>query len=385
MKSSLFFLTVLLLSPLPASEPATEQGEAVTVDLGRKVQIASTVLGETRDILVHLPAGYNQTTDRYPVVYVLDGRDHFHHGTLAAKTLARFGRIPKVIVVAIPNTNRNRDLGRGKDQFKRFINDELVPMIDKTYRTRDRNVLFGHSMAGAFALYMLASEPNSFQGTIAASPSLQMEDRKLLAQFPAFLAQKHAGTQSLYFTRTTAAQEGTDLSEAVDQLAALMKKAPPALAWEYHFIPNETHMTTPNLTLYQGLSVVFRDYQLPSLATFKAFQEYGGMAGIQAFYEKRGETYGIAKDIPMGTYNSIGWMLIEDGHQEAGLLRFKELLKKKPQSPRAHAMLGNALAELNQKEQALATFRAGLELAKSQHSRLAEFLSRRIDQLTKEP
>lgn len=72
----------------------------------------STVLGEERQIIVHLPESYGQDRDRrYPAVYVLDGTSQDGHTAATATRLARAGVMPEVIVVGLPNTrgNRNRD------------------------------------------------------------------------------------------------------------------------------------------------------------------------------------------------------------------------------------------------------------------------------------
>ena len=46
--------------------------------IGKKQSLHSAVLNEERNYWIHLPAGYEQdTTKRYPVIYLLDG-DAFH-------------------------------------------------------------------------------------------------------------------------------------------------------------------------------------------------------------------------------------------------------------------------------------------------------------------
>ena len=383
MKRYLLMMTVLLL--FPSIGRGTEKGEAITVELGKKFQLASTVLGEQRDVLIRVPDGYRKTTDRYPVIYVLDGNSHFRHVANAVKILQRNGRMPDAIVVAIPNNgNRNRDLSFQKDRFKRFINDELVPMIDRTYRTSGHKTLFGHSMAGSFTLYMLATEPASFHDFIAASPVIHADNAELLTLFPALFAQKRKLEKSLYFTLTSVASEGPAATNALNKFVALLKKtAPPELDWHYNFIPNQAHMTTPYLTAYEGLSVLFHNFQIPNLASHQEFKDYGGLEGIRAHYARRGEKYGVSKEIPAAAFRTIGWMLIDDQQAEAGLQIFRENIKRNPQSPGAFAVLGSALAELNRKQEALETFRTGLKLA-GERSQIGGFLSRRVNELARE-
>lgn len=377
--------TLLLITTFGAGF-AGAQGEPITVTLGTKVQLTSEALGETRDLLIRLPKGYEKTTHTYPVMVVLDGNSHFHHVGNAVTLLKQRGRMPDALVVGIPNKgNRNRDLGSGKERFKQFIRDEVMPMINKNYRTSGQAVLFGHSMAGGFALHTLATQPDLFQDIIAASPSIQAADATLLIELPKLLGRHAKNSRSLYLTRTSLAEEGPALTKAFDQLVAMLEeKAPPALRWRRDIIPNQSHMTTPYLTAYAGLSMIFRDYQFPSLANHREYKDFGGWDGIKNHYAQRSLKYGTPTKIPAGAYRRIGWMLIDDGHVEAGLSLFRSHREQNPQSPRAFAMLGNALAEVGQKEEALQTYTAGLKLAEEQESSAARFLSRRIQELTKE-
>src|SRR3954470_12724648 len=96
-------------------------------------------------------------------LYVLDGKDHFFHTAGSAGYLAEQGEIPEMIVVAIGSTVRVRDFtqtdwpagwigGGGAGNFKRFLSAELIPKVDRTYRTDGFRVLSGHSAGGQFAL-----------------------------------------------------------------------------------------------------------------------------------------------------------------------------------------------------------------------------------------
>src|SRR5437868_2547470 len=64
----------------------------------------------------------------------------------------------------------------GAAAFKRFLSTELIPDVDKTYRTDKFRVLSGHSASGQFALYCLTSDPSLFQAYFAISSSLDWDD-----------------------------------------------------------------------------------------------------------------------------------------------------------------------------------------------------------------
>jgi len=169
---------------------ALVQADAGTpLEIGRTYRIASRTLGETRVIDVSLPDSYSDdTTRRYPVLVVLDG-DYDHQ---IAATIARFysatSQMPEVIVVGVRNVDRNRDMtpellpdfpmppelprAGGADAFLGFIGDELIPYVDRRYRTAPFRVLIGHSLGGLFATYALSHRPELFTGYVVLEPSL---------------------------------------------------------------------------------------------------------------------------------------------------------------------------------------------------------------------
>ena len=97
------FFVLLLLSVSAFAQGPTIPG--VT-----SLTVKSEVLGEDRRILVRTPQGYEAGKQRYPVLYLLDGDAHIAHTSSTVEFLARNGRMSELIVVAIPNTDRTRDL-----------------------------------------------------------------------------------------------------------------------------------------------------------------------------------------------------------------------------------------------------------------------------------
>src|SRR5512132_3146340 len=110
------FTAVLIALVLPAM--ATAQGRFARATLIGKVEsLEAATLKERRHYLVYTPPSYDDTTtapQRYPVLYLLDGDAHFHSVTGLIQILSTGVNgtyaIPEMIVVAIPNTNRTRDM-----------------------------------------------------------------------------------------------------------------------------------------------------------------------------------------------------------------------------------------------------------------------------------
>lgn len=151
------------------------------IKIGFKDSIHSSVLHESRKFIVKLPRDYNNSYKPYPVLYRLDGDlDMFTETVGTTNRLIYLDEaIPDMIVIMIENTSRNRDMmptntsfftsEPGADNFKRFIEEELVPHVNSSYRTTKEKLLCGQSLSAIFTIYYFLTSPNSFDSFIACS------------------------------------------------------------------------------------------------------------------------------------------------------------------------------------------------------------------------
>ena len=109
MKETALHIFVISLFMLAGSMSA-EVAASEAIDCDQSWTIDSKVMGEERTVLVSTPDSYGTGDARYPVLYVTDGRGPFKNVSAIAEFLARAGRMPEMIVVGVPNTDRNRDL-----------------------------------------------------------------------------------------------------------------------------------------------------------------------------------------------------------------------------------------------------------------------------------
>ena len=207
-KNALFCLCFGLLASC-VQEPSAEYDEDDSrVTIGQRYTIASKTLGEDRPYWVYLPGSYDSDTSGsqfYPVMYLLDGDWHFPSASGVVQFMSSGingnVQIPELIIVAIPNTNRTRDLtpshttigfdgeeaeflqaSGGGDAFLEFVRTELFPKIESDYRTTPHRILVGHSFGGVLVLHALLDAPDMFQSYIAIDPSLWWDDQLLVRQ-----------------------------------------------------------------------------------------------------------------------------------------------------------------------------------------------------------
>src|SRR5882757_6797115 len=167
--------------------------------------VFSKVLNEQREVWIYVPTGLASAAKagtKFPVVYLLDGDGHFYSVAGMIQQLSSVNGntvCPEMIVVAIPNTDRTRDLtpthvsemfgdstraktSGGAENFTKFLSTELIPYIEKTYPTSPHRVLIGHSFGGLFAINTLVKNPELFTNYLAIDPSLWWDDARLSAE-----------------------------------------------------------------------------------------------------------------------------------------------------------------------------------------------------------
>ncbi len=154
--------------------------------------IHSDIVDDDYYLYIKLPKNYDESNKTYPVIYLLDGDIAF---TMAWSTVRylQFGKhLPDAIIVGIgygsllssdEENMRERDytiskltngkISGGGENFLKFIKTELIPFIDKEYRTNPaERVINGYSYGGLFTLYAFLNEHKLFNGYIAGSPYL---------------------------------------------------------------------------------------------------------------------------------------------------------------------------------------------------------------------
>lgn len=372
--ATILFVVIVQAQQKPVAKP-------ITLSLGNEFKMQSTVLNEERTLLIHTPRDYHTSNKTYPVIYVLDGNSHFSHTINAANVLTEFGRMPESIIVAIPNNigTRGRDLASQRNNFKKYIKEEVISFVNKNYRTNEIKTLFGHSLAGAFTLNYLVTEPDLFDNYIAASPVVQIFNSELQDKFTAFFKENPSINKSVYFTLTEASAESMVVYNALNTFVDLFKKeAPKSLHWKYDFIENHVHMTTPYTTVYNGLNRVFYDYQAPTFHSYQEYVDKGGMKGLENYFTKRAQKYNTSTVITDNTMRMLADVLYRDQQDKLAVEVLITNTKNHPTSIGAYNSLARLYRRLQQIDNAKATYKKIIALAEQQKSPNSAYFKRQL-------
>jgi|APTNR8051073442_1049403.scaffolds.fasta_scaffold00003_473 hypothetical protein len=261
MKTTIILLSLFLISVFSLGQ-SVNKGSDLT--LGKIYTIQSGILNEEREFRVFLPESYDNTREAYPVIYLLDGDAYFLSAWSTINALVNEGRMPASILIAVTSPNRRSDMtppymslpGVSNPNAKSFLNflaDELVPYVDKQYRTRPLRVLIGHSHAALFSMYALTERSNAFKWHLAMDAPMHLHERILEHKVHEYIAanQRDYGKVCVTWNR---------FNWSAEEWEWLVKNSS-QIAFSSFELQHETHASMYLPGIYYGLMNLFSDYQ----------------------------------------------------------------------------------------------------------------------------
>lgn len=151
------------------------------------LKVKSATLGKDVEYNIYLPADYETSTRRYPVLYLLHGYTddetawtQFGEANRIADRMLQSGEItPMIIVMPDAGVSWYVNSADGKVMYEDFFVKELIPHIDATYRSRSSRefrAVAGLSMGGHGSLIMAMKHPDLFVAAAPLSAGILTED-----------------------------------------------------------------------------------------------------------------------------------------------------------------------------------------------------------------
>ena len=378
-------LTVLCFFGYSCLLSAQDSGQYL-LQLGQKDSLYSKVLKETRTIYIQLPDSYDAKSEqKYPVAYILDGElllpvvhlvQSFYSG----------GFMPEMILVGIVNDqNRTRDLTPSKtalsttdsegeaETFLLFIQQELIPFIDKKYPTTSYRTLIGHSYAGLFAIYTLLHHPELFANYIAIDPSLDWDGQKLLKEAKSILSKKDYRKKSLYMSLSgqlhpqkpeitidnvlSDSSDFTLFARSNVLFSNLVKESKSnGLAFEWEFYKDDLHGTIPLPSILDGLRTTFQWFQMEQTEKFNNFETPAAeLEKLITYRAKKLEShfgYQVAP-YPEELLNVLGYMSLDMEQTDKAQLFFELCIEYYPESVNVYDSMADFYEAQQQYQKAL--------------------------------
>lgn len=294
-----------------------------------QLQVQSEILKEPRFLSISKPEGYDSGTDRYPVLYLLDAESNLEYTAAIVHTLADNELIPEMIVIGInngDNARRTHDLtppsqteienrfspgNGGADAFLSFVADELVPYIERNYRTRPYRILVGHSLGGLFAIHALVTKPKLFNAYIAIDPTVSWNNGAEIDHSRRFFSEVKELQADLFITAANAF--GTPTAGVRAFVGVLDGNTPQGFRWKFEYMRDENHVSIPLPSVYSGLKTIFDGWYV--VDPLQLFDE-GGLEAIDRHFREGGKRYGYERTTTPLAVSLVVAGLIKTGRLE---------------------------------------------------------------------
>jgi predicted alpha/beta superfamily hydrolase len=386
---------LLLISFLFLSVQSFCQAKDNRVTIGTKESLYSKVLDENRDYEVYLPPSYNRSNKnlKFPVLYLLDGDGHFHSVSGLVQQLA--GGVngntlfPEMIIIAINNTDRTRDLtpvhdaigpdgkevpflktSGGGENFVKFLQMELIPEVELKYNTAPYRLLVGHSFGGLTAINILLNHTELFNAYIAIDPSMWWAKRALLKQAEEILPKKNFKGHSLYLAIANTMpykmsfenvdRDSSGTTEHIRAIKALVslgeRNKSNGLRFSWQYFNDDDHGSVPLIAEYYGLRFLFDNYRMNEA------KATAGIDSLVAHYQMVSDMMGYTILPPENLVNQIGYLYLQAGETDKAMAHFALNIKNYPNSSNVYDSMGDAYLAKGEKAKAKEEFQRALRV-----------------------
>lgn len=391
------FLAILVLSALAFSCNRTSDKRAA-VSIGQIDSLYSNTLKEQRKIWVYVPGsgGTIQFSEQhYPVLYLLDGDGHFHAVTALLEHLSQSGICPEMIVVAIPNTDRSRDLTPthslllpdgttqdflkttgGAEAFTSFLEKELIPYVESHYPTAPHRMLVGHSFGGLFAVNALINHPGVFDSYVAIDPSMWWDKRALLNHADTVLKKGRFEKKTLFLSVANTMRKGMDTARvttdtsgnsahirSILHFAKLAKASPSGLRFGWKYYDKDDHGSVPLISEYDALRFIF-DYYKPEIDGDSVTVEF-----LTNHFKMVSDRMGYNQLPPEPMVNQAGYGALRNKKFDRAYEFFKLNVENYPNSQNVFDSMGDFYLAKGDTAKAIETFTKALSIKELPHTR----------------
>ncbi|TVP44877.1 MAG: alpha/beta hydrolase [Mongoliibacter sp.] len=284
---------LILISAVSSYKLLAQTNSSPTINKQQSHVLKSTINGHTYNLNISLPQNYSiNDTTHYPIFLILDGNFSFPIAHASRTIMDMFGELENIIIVGIGyeweesfipwQTDRWTDFTPTKDSitdenpvfretfelpsgslvsggaatFFDVIKNEIIPFVDKEYKTTTDRGISGHSMGGLFVSYCLLSNPGFFSKYGINSPSLWW-DNKVMFDIEKSYSENQTELSAKVFM-SVGGLEAKSMVLAINEFTdTLRSKNYNGLHLTTHVFENETHTSVIAAMINRTLKILY--------------------------------------------------------------------------------------------------------------------------------
>jgi len=376
--------------------------------IGKVDSVYSAILKEQRKVWVYLPnmkTGSQNPGQRYPVVYLLDGDGHFESVAGMIQQLSQVNGntiVPEMIIVAIPNTDRTRDLTPthiesdmpmmdsgfskntgGGENFTAFLEKELMPHIDSVYPTQPFRVLIGHSFGGLIVMNTIANHTRLFNAYIAIDPSMWYDKEQFLKATQKKLAAQKYNSTCLYIGIANTMAEGMTLEKlkkdttsdtrhirSIFAMDKFIKSNPQnGLKYASKYYVDDDHGSVPLISEYDGLRFIFSWYRMKFSPSDFESPDTSVVQKYKQHYQAVSKEFGYKVSPPEMQINGLGYYSLGKKFYDKAAALFRMNMENYPESGNTYDSYADALIGKKDTVGAIANYKKAFAITKSEETK----------------
>ncbi|MFT6360617.1 MAG: putative alpha/beta superfamily hydrolase [Saprospiraceae bacterium] len=345
--------------------------------IGDKYSIQSEVLSEKREYWISLPESYNdkfKSYKKYPLLILLDGYVYFKSAAGVVQFMSTGNtdkrEIPEMIVVAMMNVNRERDFtpdkiitkrknnSGGGDDFLNFLESELIPKLDKEYRTIPYRILVGHSLGGLLTTHAYMKENTIFNSFISIDPSFGTWDEKTMDGKIENINERIFKRSIYLATANWGKRNLRNRDRHIRFFEAINSKCKGKLNGEIEYFENKNHSSVPLPAFYNGLAYIFQGYNY-------SYREATNSNNLVQYYKAFSNRLSFEFLPTEELVNRIGYRFLGSRNDEDKKIALDFFLLNSMNYPKSYNVfdsLGEAQLKLGNEEDAIISFNKSLVL-----------------------
>lgn len=278
--------------------------------------ILSQKMDKYRYFSVSLPPSFNKDVKKtYPLLFLLDG-DYLFDPFQGAMSYGNYWEdLPEVIIVGLDQNKTNERIedcvfdetsglpeGKGAN-FYEFIGSELIPLLQKKYRTSNFRIIAGHDVTAGFINFFLYKDVPLFNAYISISPELPSEMETLVA--------KRLGgfKQNMFYYQSSGEGDIKKMKEKITILDDNIKaQKSTSLNYKYDDFKGASHYSLVLFSIPSALYQFFASYQPISKIEFQekiVTLPSGYVDYLKNKYEILDNTLGIKMNIRLNDFKAI--------------------------------------------------------------------------------
>lgn len=335
-------------------------------EVTKEITIHSDIAKQDLTFHITFPQNYESDgTTRYPALYTTSGKSRLKVLESQVKWLSHvgFAPLPQVFFISLPSINADKFTTASGSLYSlttQVYEKEVIPYIEKNYRTQPYRVIEGFSSNANQLLYIFIEKPQLFNAYMVFSPALGLDKSSLVEKFLTKKADDRYQHRSLYLSLGSFEENKATFERIDNHLITWSASNITGLEIWTEDLSNKNYLSAPVVGFTNAAEKIFSDRQ----PNAKLFVKTGVM-GVEQHFNKLHKKYGYALD-SSNTIVDLGFYYAKIKQFAKAEAALNTVITKSPKNIIYLIRLSEIQQQGNRKNNAKETLKIALTQAKIQ-------------------